>query len=267
MNVSRQLLETRIKSALSEVKAKSIGDDTQTKDFIKKEIFKSIKKAFGEENFKNGFYQGGLNKEEVLSYLEEVFGRKNLVNGKYKGGKEVTIEVINELFGKENIKNGKYQGDLSNLKGVLGEKNVVEEESNKENIKTIETKLGGTEKFQDGVYQVKPEVVKAVVEELEAKGIILKKVRNIFGEGKFYPDEANEKNPVPQGREGCYRSDEEIAMMQAQEQKKIRAIEEGKELVGGDFTDNEKNEIHLAKTPQDIEIVLKAIPGKRRKEA
>jgi len=31
---------------------------------------------------------------------------------------------------------------------------------------------------------------------------------------------------VPKGREGCRKNAEEIAMMQAQEQKKIRAIEE-----------------------------------------
>ncbi|CAH1757450.1 10398_t:CDS:10 [Entrophospora sp. SA101] len=182
-------------------------------------------KISSKENFVNGIYKGGLNKEEFINYIEEIFGSKNLQNGKYKGGKEAALEVINELFGKENIKD---EQDLKNIKASFGgeqnfnEQNIYKTEEITSEI--IEKKFGGKEKFQNGIYESKPEIVKAVVEELRAKGEILKEVHNIFGSGEFYPIEGGEG--VPQGREGCRKNAEEIAMMQAQEQKKIRAIEE-----------------------------------------
>ncbi|CAJ0825373.1 7652_t:CDS:2 [Entrophospora sp. SA101] len=221
MNEIKSLLKNQFDILSTSIAKQKTSDTAGTKQLIRTEI----ENFLGKENFVNGIYKGGLNKEEFINYIEEIFGSKNLQNGKYKGGKEAALEVINELFGKENIKD---EQDLKNIKASFGgeqnfnEQNIYKTEEITSEI--IEKKFGGKEKFQNGIYESKPEIVKAVVEELRAKGEILKEVHNIFGSGEFYPIEGGEG--VPQGREGCRKNAEEIAMMQAQEQKKIRAIEE-----------------------------------------
>ncbi|CAG8815482.1 4381_t:CDS:2, partial [Racocetra persica] len=169
-------------------------------------------------------HKGGVSKEELLVCVEEVFGKNNFKNGKYQGGKELIITTIEELF----------------------------EETNKENINTIEQKLGGPQNFQDGVYKGKEIINAAVVEGLDAKGeaIILEKIHDIFGPGEFYPIKGGEG--VPPGREGCRKNAEEIAMMQAQEQKKIRAIEEW-----DDFFDNK----HFISDATQKKIWMDKFPG------
>jgi len=83
--------------------------------------------------------------------------------------------------------------------------------------------LGGSEKFQNGVYQAKPEIVKTVLEELTAQGVILKEIHNIFGAEEFYSTEPSES--VPKGREGFRKNAKELALQQAEEQAQIKAIE------------------------------------------
>ena len=265
------------------------------KGVSKEEIFAFVEEIFGgKANFQNGQYKGGLKKEQILAILEEKFLQEQ----------KSTLNKTKELFGGENnfdekgYKNSwNSQQDLQNIQG----------KENKAVISaTVEEKFGGQEKFSEGVYQPKPEIVKSVLEELKAKGVILNQIHNIFGQEEFYPIEGGEG--VPKGREGCRKNAEEIAMMQAQEQKKIRAIEEwddffdnkhfisdsaqkkiwmdkfpgnpkaaenvykeailkGESIVGEDFTRTEEDQINKAKTPEQIETVLKSIPEERRKKA
>jgi len=45
------------------------------------------------------------------------------------------------------------------------------------------------------------------------------------------------------------------------------AILKGESVVGEDFTRTEEDQINKAKTPEEIEVVLKSIPQERRKKA
>jgi len=69
----------------------------EAKKLIKTEIITFL----GKENFKNGVYQGGTNKEELLSYLEEF--KNNSLN-------KIIIATIEELFGSNSFQNGKFTG-------------------------------------------------------------------------------------------------------------------------------------------------------------
>ncbi|CAG8472466.1 11197_t:CDS:2 [Ambispora gerdemannii] len=201
----------------------------------------------------------GVDKEEVLKYVQDITSSSNF----QKEVKEVAIETVYEFFGKTNFKN-----DNQNLKQSLtdGEAKTITSQ-------LVEEKLGGKEKFQEGVYRAKSQIVQAVVKELKAKGVILKELRNIIGQEKFYSDEPADS--IPKGREGYYKKDKEIALLQAEANAKIKAIEsdvktaegvykdallKGEEIVGGDFTKLEENQINKAPTPEKIQAVLKDIP-------
>ncbi|CAG8542147.1 36826_t:CDS:2 [Gigaspora margarita] len=191
-----------------------VGNGVDTTSFLINEI-KRLKRIITQHQEKeqeyerelNKILEDGVSKEELLVCVEEVFGKSNFKNGKYQGGKELIITTIEELFDNQNLKQSLENGEAKTLTSNL-----------------IEQKLGGSEKFQDGIYQPKPEIVKSVLAEMKPQGAVLKEIHNIFGSGEFYPMEGGEG--VPPGREGCRKNAEEIAMMQAQEQKKIRAIEE-----------------------------------------
>ncbi|CAI2161421.1 10344_t:CDS:10 [Funneliformis geosporum] len=200
----------------------------------------------GEKNFVGNTYRGGMNQQDFINHLEEVFGSENIKDGKYQG--EQDTANIHKVFKPENFTNGEYTGgwnkkqDLDNLKGVLGEKNVVEEETNKENIKTIETKLGGAEKFQGGVYQVKTEIVKTVIEELKAGKVILSEIQDIFGKDKFYSNEPGKG--VRAGREEQeYKSNVQIAEG-VYEQAEI----DTEKALGANLTKEETQRIKLSST-------------------
>ncbi|CAI2201719.1 10941_t:CDS:2, partial [Funneliformis geosporum] len=128
----------------------------------------------------------GVDKSQLLSYLQDIFGSQNFQNGKYKGGQEIIIQTFHEFF------------------GVLGEKNIVEEETNK----AIEDKFG--------------ETINLVEKSFENKGQLLRKLRDIMGEKEFFPEEPGDG--VPSGREGMRRDPEAIAMQNADKQARIDAI-------------------------------------------
>ncbi|CAI2200163.1 3902_t:CDS:2, partial [Funneliformis geosporum] len=174
-----------------------------------------------------------------------IFGSKNFQNGKYKGGQEVILETVLEFF------------------GVLGEKNIIEEETNK----VIEDKFG--------------ETINLVEKSFENKGRLLRKLRDILGEKEFFPEEPGDG--IPPGREGMRRDPEAIAMQNADKQARIDAIAnnvktaegiykdailKAAEIVGEDkpLNDLEKNRINKATTPEKIQAVLADIPKKRREK-
>ncbi|CAG8465247.1 17834_t:CDS:10, partial [Racocetra persica] len=164
---------------------------------------------------------------------------------------ETVIKLLKKLLGEKNFVGNTYKGGI-NQQEIRNLLESIFEETNKENINTIEQKLGGSQNFQDGVYKGKEIINTTVVEGLDAKGeaIILKKIHDIFGPGEFYPIKGGEG--VPPGREGCRKNAEEIAMMQAQEQKKIRAIEEW-----DDFFDNK----HFISDATQKKIWMDKFPG------
>lgn len=271
----------------------------------------------------------GLDKNQLLILVEEIFGSKNFQNGKYKGGKEVIIETIHDFFGKENFSNGKFTGgwnekqDTANIHKTFGEKNFtngeytggwnqsqdlknIQGEQNKAVISQIvEEKLGGSEKFADGKYKTEAETIKIAEKAFENEGLLLKKLQNIIGPDKFYSSKPGEN--IPQGREGMYKDDREIALLQAKYQAEIKATEDwlkffkkhlipsdketiwrdkfgsnvdgaedlyedakskGGEILGEDFNDTEKRRIDKeAHSPEEIQKVLQDIPHVRKKLA
>ncbi|CAG8597611.1 11005_t:CDS:2 [Paraglomus occultum] len=142
---------------------------------------------------------------------------KSLPKGVKKIEKAIFIQAV-ETNNKTLPTSTKSLQDTQNLKQSLTDGEAKTLTSN-----LIEQKLGGSEKFQEGVYQAKPEIVKSVLEELKAKGTILKEIHNIFGPDEFYPTEPSDS--IPKGREGFRKNAKELALQQAEEQAQIKAIE------------------------------------------
>ncbi|MCE8163391.1 MAG: hypothetical protein I3274_04195 [Candidatus Moeniiplasma glomeromycotorum] len=256
----------------------------------------------------------GVDKSELLTLLEEIFGQKNFQNGKYKGGKEVIVETIHEFFGKENFSNGKFTGGWNEKqdqealqKSLQPFKNWTETqaETKKQAQQLIETKLGGSDNFKDGIYQIEKKITQTNLKELKPGGAILNELHDIFGPDKFYSQEPGEN--IPSGREGKYKDDREIALLQAKYQAEIKATEDwlkffkkhlitsdketlwrdkfgsnvdgaedlyedakskGQEILGEDFNDTEKRRIEKeAHSPEEIQKVLAEIPQIRKKLA
>lgn len=299
-----QALTLRLKKELERIREQSF-DETKLRQLVKIEATKLIEKWKSEP-------QTGLSEEKLLTHLETIFGSKNFQKGKYKPKKEVIREIIvettQELFGgQENFVNGEYTGgwnqtqDLAHLKQSLetGEAKTLTSQ-------IVEQKLGGSAKFPNGIYQPKPEIIQAVIEELEAKGIILKKMRNIFGEEKFFDDEPSDD--IPKGKEGYYKDPKAIAILEHDARKEIESLDKwdnfwrthsigdssekswwmnnypanpdgaeefykdnilkAAEIVGEDkpLNDLEKNRIMKATTPEKIQEVLTNIPLEREKK-
>ncbi|RHZ37200.1 hypothetical protein [endosymbiont GvMRE of Glomus versiforme] len=317
MNYNNSFLETKLKAL-----ARQTGNNVETKQLIKDETKKIVIETLGgEKNFVNGAYQGGgLSPKQLLSSLEEIFGNKNFKNGKYKFNQELIVatakETIYELFGKGNFKDGNYTGgwnkenDLKAITEALTTYKTwpeTEKETQEQTNKAIETKLGGTDKFENGIYQPKPDIIKAIIEELKPKGVILKELHDIIGQDKFYPDEPKPEDGIPQGREGKFKDDREIALQQAKYQDEIQATQgwlkffkkhlipgdketlwrdkfgsnvegaedlyedakaKGKQIVGTDFEDDEKRRIEKeVPTPDGFQKILDDIPQQRKKIA
>ena len=242
MNFNPQALQSQLslfkKNLLAEQKK---GNQVLFKQLIKSELTKILQNL-----------PQGLDKNQLLILFQDIFGQKNFQNGKYKGGQEVIIETVQEFFGKENFKNGKFTGgwnekqDTSNIHKVFGEKNFTNGEytggwnkqQDSQNLKQsltngeaktltsqiIEEKFGGGENFADGIYKSEEETIQIVKKGLENKGEILRTLQDIIGKDKFYSEEGGEN--IPPGREGKYKDDREIALLQAKYQAEIKATED-----------------------------------------
>ncbi|KLL04619.1 MAG: hypothetical protein MRERV_16c027 [Mycoplasmataceae bacterium RV_VA103A] len=256
----------------------------------------------------------GFSKEKLLIHLKEVFGKENFVGDEYQGGKKQIKEVVKGLLGEKNWKGDEFTGgwneqqDTQSLQKALTPYKTWEQtqkEIQEQTNKSIETKLGGPQNFQDGIYQSEKQTTNTVLKELKPNGLILKEIHNIFGPQDFNPMEPSEG--VPPGREGMRKDPEALALQEAEKQARIKSIEawkefyedhgivesndklfwsnkygsnvkaatsvyqdallKGEEIVGGDFTKLEENRINKAPTPEKIQEVLKDIPVVRRKKA
>ncbi|CAI2162582.1 17842_t:CDS:2 [Funneliformis geosporum] len=190
----------------------------------------------------------GVDKNQLLTLLEGIFGSKNFQDGKYKGGKEVVLETVQEFFGKENFKN-----DQQNLKQSLtnGEAKTLTSQ-------LIEEKLGGSEKFQEGVYQSEAETINIVKKGLANEGPLLEVIHDIFGPDKFFPKEGGEG--IPKDKFG--------SNVEGAEDLYEDAKSKGQQILGEDFNDTEKRRIEKeGHTPDIIQTILKDIPIQRKKLA
>nr|CAG8498128.1 11302_t:CDS:10 [Entrophospora candida] len=156
----------------------------------------------------------GVDKAQIIPLLEE--NLKNTAN-------------LNKLFDplKKEVEN-KLAEASNQIKTKLQtvDTKLAEVDTN------IEQKLGGPEKFRDGVYKSEEEIIAVSLKALENKGPLLRKLRNIIGEKEFNPEEPGEG--VPPGREGMRVDPEAIALQQAEQKARIDAIESPNGLIGDD---------------------------------
>lgn len=316
MNFNPQALQSSLalfeKTLLTKQKS---ANQTLFKQLIKSELTKNLQNL-----------PQGVNKEEVLKYVQDITSSPNF----QKGVKEIAVETVYNFFGgKENFNEKGFKGgwneqkDTANIHKVFGEKNFtngeytggwnhsqdlknIQGEQNKAVISQIvEEKLGGKDKFAEGVFKTEEETIKTVKRELGTEGELLEVIHDIFGPDKFYPKKGGEN--VPKGREGKVKDDREIALIQAKYQEEIKATEDwlkffkkhlipsdketlwrdkfgsnvegaeelyedaktkGKQIVGGNFDDDEKRRIDKeAHTPEEIQKILQDIPVQRKKLA
>ena len=217
MNYSRTNKDFFAKAIEKLLKEKGQFDPSKIKPLISQEISLILKKI-----------PQGINKSEFLESLKEIFGSHNFKDGKYEGGKELVLEIIYEFFGKENFEEEKYKGgwnepqDTKNIKKIFKAENFTngeytggwnkqQDSQNLEKSLTggeaktitsqlIEQKLGGADKFQEGIFKTEEEVIKIAEKAFENKGSLLRKIRNIIGEKEFFPEDPGDG--IPPGREG-----------------------------------------------------------------
>jgi len=173
----------------------------------------------------------GFSKEKLLVYLKEVFEPKDFDDkGKYKGGVDLIIKTVKE-----------------ELKPYTTKKEVEAK------LTELETKIDQKFKPYKNWEEIKKEfkslVDKYVVEGLRANEAILKALRKVFGEERFYADTPSKD--IPAGREGMHKDPLAIAILERDAKKQVEAMDKWDKFFDTDhvITDAQEKSWWMKKYP------------------
>jgi hypothetical protein len=217
--VDDTLLERQLNYLLDKYKKEGSSMDSQK---IRQEGKEFLKEVFDEKQFteQNGKlkYTGGWNEEQDTANINKLFN-------------PLKEEVQNKLDVAKKAVDTKLEGVDSKLKEAdeqLKTKLTQVQEGIDNKLKEADAKLTeASNEVKDKLKELKPEVVKIIVEELkDPKSKVSAELRDFLDPDNFYPLEWKDGDIFPKDRAGKAKNQKDIALMQAEFNAEIKAQEE-----------------------------------------